>query len=138
MFAIIVLCLALEEEFPFSHFPMYDSFSNYTFYVYVTDAKDQPIPVEGISSIRTGRLKKVFNTYTDEIAGKSMSKTSAEERRAPGEATLEFLVESCKEHGRPELDKHRPLRFHMVELMIEEGEFVRKHTMVAQEKGGAE
>ena len=59
---VIALCLMLKENYPFSNFPMYSSFSDHTFFVYVADANDQPIAIEVLTAIRTGRLKKVYDT----------------------------------------------------------------------------
>jgi hypothetical protein len=33
---LMALCLLLNENFPFSHFPMSSSFSNYSYYVYIS------------------------------------------------------------------------------------------------------
>ena len=42
---VTVVCLAVKEEFPFSHFPMYQSFSDYSFNVYIADRDGNPLPV---------------------------------------------------------------------------------------------
>jgi hypothetical protein len=67
MFVVVILCLVLRENFPFSHFPMYSSFSSYSYYVYVADANDEPIPIEAITSIRTSALKKAYQGKLEEV-----------------------------------------------------------------------
>lgn len=62
MIALTVLLLVLRENYPFSHFPMYSSFSRHTYYVYVKDRRGDPIPVLELSGIRTSSLKKIYNT----------------------------------------------------------------------------
>ncbi len=57
---MVLLCLVLRENYPFSHFPMYSSFSNHTYFLYLTNAAGQPI-----STVRFGlsssTLKKIFD-----------------------------------------------------------------------------
>jgi hypothetical protein len=57
---VTVLCLVLRENYPFSHFPMYSSFSNETYFLYLMDAAGQPIATTrfGLSS---STLKKIFD-----------------------------------------------------------------------------
>ena len=60
-FTLIALCFALGENFPFSNFPMYRSFSDYSYYVYFTDADDKPIPIKELTGHRTSALKKTYD-----------------------------------------------------------------------------
>ncbi|MEO5718034.1 MAG: hypothetical protein ABIR29_05620 [Chthoniobacterales bacterium] len=56
------LCLLLRENYPFSNFPMYSSFSHRTYYLYLTDARDTPLQTRkfGLSS---SAMKKIFDRY---------------------------------------------------------------------------
>ena len=36
MVVLTAFSLILKENYPFSHLPMYSSFSNYTYYVYIS------------------------------------------------------------------------------------------------------
>lgn len=141
MFLVTASCLVLQENFPFSDFPMYGSFANYSYYVYVTDAEDQPIPVEGITGVRTSRLKKIYGTRLKEVrrdlesAGveiKGYQFMTTEQQRSAGEYALEWLIGNCKEHARPELERHRPLRFHKVGLRLTEGEIKSEPALIAE------
>jgi hypothetical protein len=131
MFVVVILCLVLRENFPFSHFPMYSSFSSYSYYVYVADANDEPIPIEAITSIRTSALKKAYQGKLEEVREELESEgveiegfqfMTPEQCRPAGEYTLQWLIENCKEHARPELYGHRPLNFHVVGLRYKDGE----------------
>jgi len=55
-----VLCLVLRENYPFSNFPMYSSFSRKTYFVYLVDPAGEAIktPTFGLSS---SALKKIFD-----------------------------------------------------------------------------
>ncbi len=141
MLVMTVLCLLIQENFPFSDFPMYGSFSSYSYYVYLTDGQDQPIPVEGITGIRTSRLKKIFGGKLTEVR-KDLEADGMEikgyqfmtpgQQRPAGEYTLQWLLDNCKAHARPALHKHRPLRFHKVGLKYQDGEIVKEPAFIAE------
>ncbi len=57
---VTVLCLVLRENYPFSHFPMYSSFSNETYFLYLTDAAGQPIATSRLG-LSSSTLKKIFD-----------------------------------------------------------------------------
>ncbi|MEM7145572.1 MAG: hypothetical protein AAF591_10580 [Verrucomicrobiota bacterium] len=140
MFVLVVLCLLLRENFPFSHFPMYSSFSRHSYYVYVADANNEPIPIEGITSIRTSALKKTYQGKLAEVREDLEAQgveingfhfMTPEQCRPAGEYTLRWLIENCKEHARPELYRHRPLNFHVVGLRYEDREIVEAPAHIA-------
>jgi hypothetical protein len=60
LLVMTVLCLALRENYPFSNFPMYSSFSQRTYYLYLTNGRGEPIKTRqfGLSS---SALKKIFD-----------------------------------------------------------------------------
>jgi hypothetical protein len=62
LLVMTILCLGLRENYPFSNFPMYSSFSHRTYYLYLTDAKGAAIRTKefGLSS---SALKKIFDRY---------------------------------------------------------------------------
>lgn len=62
LLVMTILCLGLRENYPFSNFPMYSSFSNRTYYLYLTDAKGAVIRTKefGLSS---STMKKIFDRY---------------------------------------------------------------------------
>ena len=62
LLVMTVLCLALRENYPFSNFPMYSSFNNRTYYLYLTDARGNPIKTRQFGLSSSG-LKKIFDRY---------------------------------------------------------------------------
>jgi hypothetical protein len=62
LLVMALLCLVLRENYPFSNFPMYSSFSSRTYYVYLTDAEDQPLKTREFGLSSSG-LKKIFDRY---------------------------------------------------------------------------
>jgi hypothetical protein len=57
---VTVLCLVLRENYPFSHFPMYSSFSDETYFLYLTDVAGQPIATTRLG-LSSSTLKKIFD-----------------------------------------------------------------------------
>jgi hypothetical protein len=57
-----LLCLGLRENYPFSNFPMYSSFSSRTYYIYLTDAKGAALRTKQFGLSSSG-LKKIFDGY---------------------------------------------------------------------------
>ena len=122
------LCLALQEEFPFSHFPMYSSFSDYSYYVYVTDRDGNPIPLESLMSIRTSKLKKYYQSQLNPIRDRvresgqpwtGFRRLDVESRVPAAREALRWLVENCKPSAKSELESRRPLSFHQVGIWVD-------------------
>lgn len=120
----IVLCLAFKENFPFSHFPMYKSFGDHTYYVFVADADGEPIPVQSITHVRTSRLKKIYDGQLREIQKNVDSRKrdlTPEQRRPAAEETLRWLYANTREEARPILDRSRVLRLYHADITLEDG-----------------
>jgi len=122
-----VLCLAWQENFPFSHFPMYSRMDDNTNYIYITDSQDRPLPIATLTSHRTGKLKKIYQSHLndarDEIRARGgkftgFSQMTLEERRPAGEKTLAWIYENTGPMGQRNLAAVRPLRFHQVEVRM--------------------
>ncbi len=133
-FVVVFVCLSLKENFPFTHYPMYSSFSDYSYVVYLADGKGEALPVETITSVRTSALKKNFGTNLKEVERAKRKSgewegfrfLSMEDRMPAGEATLRWLVDTSKNDAvRETLLSHAPLRLYMVELRYDDGEIVR-------------
>jgi hypothetical protein len=62
LLVMTLLCLALRENYPFSNFPMYSSFDNRTYFIYLTDAQGKGIKTRQFGLSSSG-LKKIFDGY---------------------------------------------------------------------------
>jgi hypothetical protein len=58
---VTLLCLILRENYPFSNFPMYSSFSKKSFVIYLADAAGDPLPTTRFGRA-TGYLQKIFGS----------------------------------------------------------------------------
>ena len=62
LLVMTVLCLALRENYPFSNFPMYSSFSQRTYFLYLTNAQGNPISMRKYG-LPNSVLKKIFDRH---------------------------------------------------------------------------
>lgn len=118
---VIALSLILKENYPFSNFPMYSSFSDHTFFVYIADANDQPIAIEVLTAIRTGRLKKVYDSQLRSVSkklGKRKREINVEERHDIGLETLRWFFSSSRDEIKPYLKKYKLLKLYHVDITI--------------------
>lgn len=138
---LTAVCLIVKEQFPFSHFPMYQSFSDYSFSVYVADRDGEPLPVQAITSYKTSKLKKIFHDEQRaererlERAGVDIEGfrfMTAEQRRPAGERTLAWLFDKTKPSGRAPLEAAAPLRLYYIHLRVGEDGFEREVELIAE------
>lgn len=84
------------EWYPFSNFPMYSSFSPSTYYVYVADLNDQPVPVTRLTGKSLSNLKKQYDTELKAQKAQSGGLRQAElplaARVQAGEVVLRWLL----------------------------------------------
>ena len=55
-----LLCLGLRENYPFSHFPMFSSFSNRTYFIHLADAQGRELKTRQFGLSNSG-MKKIFD-----------------------------------------------------------------------------
>lgn len=94
---LTLLCLAVREEFLFSHFPMYSSFAKTTYYVYLADGTGQPLATLPLTGMTTPTLKKVYQTELQKEIRRlrsSRSKLTVDQKRPAGERVLASLHDS--------------------------------------------
>ncbi|MGI9086125.1 MAG: hypothetical protein ACR2HH_00035 [Chthoniobacterales bacterium] len=60
LLVLTLACLLIREQFPFSNFPMYSSFSSHTFYIFVADAAGQPLAAATLTGTSTATWKKIY------------------------------------------------------------------------------
>ncbi|PYI61571.1 MAG: hypothetical protein DME31_07020 [Verrucomicrobia bacterium] len=93
LLVMTLLCLGLRENYPFSNFPMYSSFTNHTSLLYLTDAQGTAVsgPTLGL---QTSALKKIFDTQRrtelKKTTGPWKARVAIAEQIA-GEALLGYL-----------------------------------------------
>ena len=123
--ALLIANMALRDNYPFSHYPMYASFSDHTYYVYVAGKDDKPLALQRVTDgIRTSKLKKPYNRDLDrkrKELGKRTRHLTAEERREAGEQALAQVYRNCDPAARERLEKQAPIRLYHVDIYMEAG-----------------
>ena len=57
-----LLGLGLRENYPFSHFPMFSSFSNRTYFIHLADADGRALRTRQLG-LSNSAMKKIFGRY---------------------------------------------------------------------------
>jgi hypothetical protein len=57
-----LLGLGLRENYPFSHFPMFSSFSNRTYFIHLADADGTALKTRRLG-LSNSAMKKIFDRY---------------------------------------------------------------------------
>ena len=60
LLVITLLCLVLRENYPFSHFPMFSSFSTKTYFIHLADARGAALKTRQFG-LSNSALKKIFD-----------------------------------------------------------------------------
>ena len=124
---LTIACLIARENYPFTHYPMYSNFEDQTYYVWLADGQDRPIPVEKLTYNRLGRIKKIYNSGLQEAreeVGKATGKKprkrelTLDQRRGPGEMTLRWIYENSRPAAQQSLRDAAPLRLYQVDIRI--------------------
>ena len=143
---LVVSCI-VEEQYPFSVFPMYSDFPEEVHYLYVTNAADEPLALSPVFGRRTSELKKGFETRWDMYQGAWLDTLDRDDRKAARKAkrigpdvaaktshdTLEWLRQSA-----PDQERARAagaLKLYLVQLTLDDNGAVRTSTTYM---GGAE
>ena len=129
MLSVVFVSLLLREFYPFSWFPMYSNFSGHTWYVYVTDHRDQPIALRERFRVTTPFLKKAYYANL-RAAQDSRSEPSLSPERDAALATLRFVTTEVrpKHAGTPCVG----LRLWKVELTRRDREIARDRSLLGE------
>jgi hypothetical protein len=88
-----VLGLGLRENYPFSHFPMFSSFSNRTYFIHLADADGTALRTRQFG-LSNSTMKKIFDRYR-RVELKHFADAGSERVRlaeaAAGQSLLRYL-----------------------------------------------
>ena len=96
----LVLCLALRECYPFSHFPMYSGISRSQHYFFIERADGEPVMIRDYFGISASSLKKIYHSHLRQLrdaSGKKRDELGKEDYAAAGDALLEYLLRQGRE-----------------------------------------
>ncbi len=124
---VLLLCGVVKDNFPFSHFPMYDSFPDHTFYIYVVDGKGEPVPLETVTGTRTANFKKPYDKELNKVRktlDKRKRELTAAEREPAGRRALENLYKRAPEPVKRRLEALAPLQLYHADILMVDGDIV--------------
>jgi hypothetical protein len=125
-----VLCLVIGEQYPFSSYPMYSSFSHDTYYIYLADRFDRPIAAQLKLGVSTARMKKIYDSQLRKDARllkKPIREMSASDRANAADYLLSYLRKV------PRAKTLLPgLRIYDVGLFLKEGRIEKESRLVLQ------
>ena len=130
---VTITCLAVKENFPFSHYPMYSNFDDQTYYVWLADSNGEPIPVQKVTYMRLGKIKKIYNTGLQKVRENSRNAKGKKprkrdltltQRRPPGDETLRWIYANSRPYAQEILREAAPLRLYQVDIRIEENHVI--------------
>jgi hypothetical protein len=131
--AYTTLSLVLEENYPFSHYPMYSNPSPERTFFVVADGDGEPIPVATLTGISCPKVGKMFRTKSDELAGSlgvRRRELDAGQLRAVAGAVFAQLREGAATRNQPMPEK---LRLSIASVSYVDGQVVEDHELVAAE-----
>ena len=130
--AISAACLLVREQYPFSHFPMYSSFSPGTDYVYIADGAGKALPSFRTLGISTATLKKMLQTEVrlERLRRPGRGRPSTESKRVAAERLLARFrrADAAGRIG----DLPQVLRLYEVRIRLKGRELMKETTLVAQ------
>lgn len=137
MLVLVIWCSVVQENYPFSHFPMYSKFLPSTYYVYLADKNGDSIPMLSLTGMLTSLLKKIHK-HEERLHKKKIDKRISdftwEDRREPGEAALRFVFANLSPEARKKLAPYRPLRLRYVHLARENAQIMETDRVIAHEE----
>ena len=123
------------EFYPFSNFPMYSRFAPDTYYVYVTDLKDEPVPIGQTFNIASSDVKKAYDRRLDAIKKSTSQKARRKEmplelRARAAEDVLRWLTENSQ---KPDAVRAiGGIRLYQADVTYEDGRVTEKRERVGE------
>lgn len=124
--AVTVACIALREEFPFSHFPMYSRISPRSRYLLVTDSEDNLYPLRDVFGLSADFVKRFYRSCLEDHS-RTIGASDASKRAAFD--TLQLLA------SQPTLADVRGIRLYEVEMSLLERRIRRRTVLLAELPG---
>lgn len=133
---VLAACWFAKDNYPLSHFPMYDKFPDHTFYIFLKDGNDDPIPLQEITGTRTASFKKPYDRELNAIRKKLKKRKrelSIAERQPAALRSLETLYRNATPPVKKRLEKLSPLRLYHADIyMTAEGIDERPPELIAE------
>ncbi len=117
---LVFVLFHVEEQYPFSHFPMYSRLQTEASVLYVTDEDRNPLAMRRVLNTGTATAKKIYKRELAEITnplGRDSADSTLEERQLASQRTMEQLLARLDESALPE--GTRELRSYLKQFSLE-------------------
>ena len=136
-FLVLVACWIIRDNYPFSHFPMYDKFPDHTYYIFVKNGDDEPIAFQKTTGTRTAGFKKPYDKELNAIRkelGKRKRELTAAEREPAGLRALQRLYDNANDAVKRRLEEIAPLRLYHADInMTDDGKIDEREPVLVAE-----
>jgi hypothetical protein len=133
LFILTVLNLVVRENYPFSHYPMYATFSKYSNFVYITDQEDKPIPMLKVFGLKSNFIKKIYMDEVMKISAKKNKEPwdlSVSDLNKPGQTALVYLISNV---NLSEVAKSfRSIKLYDTTIYLSEGKVQKNRRLVCE------
>lgn len=134
--ALVIYCLVsvwLQENYPFSHFPMYSNPSAERPYYMIADGDGQPLPIGTLTGITCPKVGKIYRTECQDLADKlkmNKDKLPPEHKQAIGEKMFAYLRVEATNRKQALPDKLQLIR---MEISYQDGKLSESAEVIAKE-----
>ncbi|MGB0383476.1 MAG: hypothetical protein ACPGWR_01510 [Ardenticatenaceae bacterium] len=134
---LTLLNLLIEEQYPFSNYPMYYRFSACTYYLRVTDAHDTTIPLKRDFGFAADYLKQIYHrearSYLDRQS--CADELPLHKLRETGGLALDFITQQWQR--RPSAQQHDFVKLYFVRIAPAERELAQTRYLLGTRMLGA-
>lgn len=92
--------LAVKENYPFSHYPMYGDPNPERYYFWLATPDGKPLPIRDLTGKSSAQLGKILRTHADQrvktTGVRNRDALPPEEKKAVGEGLAAFLRQEAK------------------------------------------
>ncbi len=134
--SLLLYCLVsvfLQENYPFSHFPMYSNPSRERPYYMVSDGDGNPIPIDTLTGVTCPKIGKIYRKECEELAKKlklNKDRLPAEHKQAIGEKMFSYLRTEAEAHQKTLPPKLLLVR---MEISYRNGKLSESSAIIAKE-----
>jgi hypothetical protein len=126
------------EFYPFSNFPMYASFSDATYYVYLTDLKNQPLHASRLFGLSLSEVKKKYDGLLTQLKKDlklKMPKAQLpmEYKQQAAQAVLTHIVKHVPAEQRAKLAQLEGVRIHQVDIQLLDGRIQKESQALGEQ-----
>ncbi len=129
VWVVVVLCLVIREQYPFSNFPMYSSLANQSIYHAVVNSRGELLPYVPTFRLRASHASKILETKRKMLRKEGVP--DAEAMNRAGIELLEFLLDRSRPEKRDAL-RNEGLQLFETRIFVANRELQEKKTLIAE------